>query len=77
MLFFITRQTNRRWSKINDYMGKVNNTVNSVRYGDLSTKIDELNLPTYQNLSESINRMVETLNDREKMIIVHILVLRL
>ena len=69
VLFLITRTTNKRWSKINDYLGQVTNTVNSVRYGNLSTKIDELNHPTYQNVTESINRMVETLNDREKMII--------
>lgn len=69
MLFLITRQTNRRWSKINDYLGTVTNTVNSIRYGDLSTKIEKLEHPTYQNVTDSINRMVETLNDREKMII--------
>jgi len=69
ILFLITRQTNKRWSKINDYLGMVTNTVNSVRYGNLSTKIDELHHPTYQNVTDSINRMVETLNDREKMIV--------
>ena len=69
VLFLITRQTNRRWSKINDYLGMVTNTVNSVRYGNLSTKIEEINHPTYQNVTDSINRMVETLNDREKMIV--------
>ena len=69
ILFLITRQTNKRWSKINDYLGMVTNTVDSVRYGNLSTKIDEINHPTYQNVTDSINRMVETLNDREKMII--------
>jgi len=69
ILFLITRQTNKRWSKINDYLGKVTNTVNSVRYGNLSTKIDEINHPTYQNVTDSINRMVETLKDREKMIV--------
>lgn len=69
ILFLITRQTNRRWSKINDYLGMVTNTVNSIRYGNLSTKIDELDHPTYQNVTDSINRMVETLNDREKMIV--------
>ena len=68
ILFLITRYTNRRWSKINDYLGMVTNTVNSVRYGNLSTKINEINHPTYQNVTDSINRMVETLNDREKMI---------
>ena len=69
ILFLITRQTSKRWSKINDYLGMVTNTVNSVRYGNLSTKIEEINHPTYQNVTDSINRMVETLNDREKMIV--------
>ncbi len=69
LLFFITRNTNKRWSKINDYLGTVTNTVNSVRYGNLTTKIEKLEHPTYQNVTDSINRMVETLNDREKMII--------
>ncbi len=68
-LFFITRKTNRRWSKINDYLGKVTTTVDSIRYGNLSTKIEKIEHPTYQNVTDSINRMVETLNDREKMII--------
>lgn len=68
-LFLITRQANKRWSKINDYLGTVTNTVNSIRYGNLSTKIEKLEHPTYQNVTDSINRMVETLNDREKMII--------
>lgn len=60
---------NKRWSKINDYLGMVTNTVNSVRYGNLSTKIEKIEHPTYQNVTDSINRMVETLNDREKMIV--------
>lgn len=68
-LFFITRKTNKRWSKINDYLGKVTMTVDSIRYGNLSTKIEKIEHPTYQNVTDSINRMVETLNDREKMII--------
>ena len=69
LLFFITRNTNKRWSKINDYLGTVTNTVNSVRYGNLTTKIEKLEHPTYQTVTDSINRMVETLNDREKMIV--------
>ena len=68
-LFFITRKTNKRWSKINDYLGKVTTTVDSIRYGNLYTKIEKIEHPTYQNVTDSINRMVETLNDREKMII--------
>lgn len=69
LLFLITRKSNKRWSKINDYLGKVTSTVNSVRYGNLATKIEQFNHPSYQNLTESINRMVETLNDREQMIV--------
>ena len=68
ILFLLTRQTDKRWSRFNDYLGTVKNTANSVRYGNLSTKIDEIDHPTYQNVTESINRMVETLKDREKMI---------
>lgn len=68
-LFFITRRTNKRWSKINDYLGKVTTTVDSIRYGNLATKIEKVEHPTYQNVTDSINRMVETLNDREKMIV--------
>lgn len=69
LLLVVFKRTDRRWSKLNDYLGMVANTVNSVRYGNLATKIEHLEHPNYQNLSESINRMVETLNDREKMII--------
>ena len=68
-LFLITRQMNKRWSKINDYLGMVTNTVNSVRYANLSTKMDKIEHSSYKNVTESINRMVETLNDREKMIV--------
>lgn len=68
-LFVIFRKSDKRWSKVNDYLGMVTNTVNSVRYGNLSTKIEDLENLGYKNLSESINRMVETLNDREKMIV--------
>ncbi len=68
-LLFIIKKSNKKWSKINDYIGMVTNTVNSVRYGNLSAKIAQIDHPNYQNLSESINRMVETLKDRENMII--------
>lgn len=70
--FYLTRKTNTRWAKINDYLGIVTNTIDSVRYGNLTTKIEPLrhsNNPSYQTVTESINRMVETLNDREKMIV--------
>lgn len=68
-LFLIFKKSDKRWSKINDYLGTVTNTVNSVRYGNLATKVAKLEYPNCENLTESINRMIETLNDREKMIV--------
>lgn len=68
-LFFMFKKADKKWSKVDDYIGRVTTTVNSVRYGNLATKIEKIEHPDYKNLSESINRMVETLNDREKMII--------
>lgn len=71
LCLYVTRKTNNKWEKINDYFGVVTNTMNSVRYGNLSTKIEpikHLKNQSYDNLTESINRMVETLKDREKMI---------
>lgn len=68
-LLVIFRKTDKKWSKIDDYMGKVSNTVNSIRYGNLAAKIEKIDHPNYKNLSESINRMVESLNDREKMVV--------
>lgn len=68
-LFIIFKKSNKKWSKINDYLGRVTNTVDSVRYGNLAAKIEQIEHPDYNQLSESINRMVETLNDREKMIV--------
>lgn len=68
-LFFVMKRADKKWSKVDDYIGRVTTTVNSVRYGNLATKIEKIEHPNYNNLSESINRMVETLNDREKMII--------
>ena len=65
-LFWIARQNNKQWSNLSDYLGKVTNTVDSVRYGNLTAKIDEPH-SDYQNVTESINRMIETLNDREHM----------
>lgn len=68
-LFVIFKKADKKWSKINDYLDMVTNTVNSIRYGNLSTKIEKPVPANYKSLSYSINRMVETLNDREKMIV--------
>ena len=60
LLYFVIKKSDKKWSKVNDYLGMVTNTVNSVRYGNLSTKIEELNHPGYQNLSESIPEPVKS-----------------
>lgn len=68
-LFIFARKTGKRWSRLNDYLGVITKTVNSVRYGDLTKKIEKMDLPNSKPLAESINRMIETLYDREKMIV--------
>ena len=68
-LFISARHAGKKWTKVNDYFGVITNAVNSVRYGDLTKKIEKMDLPNSDELAESINRMIETLNDREKMII--------
>ncbi len=68
-LFIFARKTGKNWTRINDYLGVITKTVNSVRYGDLTKKIEKMDLPNSEPLAESINRMIETLSDREKMII--------
>ena len=69
LLFLVIKKKDRKWSKINDYLGTVTNTVNSIRYGNLTAKIEHLEHPSYKNLSESINRIVESQRDRDKMIV--------
>ncbi len=55
--------------KSSDNLKRIINAVNSVRYGNLGERIiAETEKDEYKNLIESINRMIETLSDREKMI---------
>lgn len=67
-LLFYIKKTKTRWNKFNNYIVNVTKTVDSVRYGNLTKKIDNLDFPDSENLTESLNRMIETLHDREKMI---------
>ncbi len=67
-LLITARITSKRWLKINDYLGAITRTINSVRYGDLTKKIEKAELPNSEPLAESLNRMIETLYDREKMV---------
>lgn len=68
-LFIFVRKAGKKWIRLNDYLGVITKTVNSVRYGDLTKKIEKMDLPNSKPLAESLNRMIETLYDREKMII--------
>ena len=40
-LIFV-RNSRKRWNKVSDYLGDVTKTVDSVRYGDLTKKINSL-----------------------------------
>ena len=66
--FISVRDSKKRWNKMNDYLGDITKTVNSVRYGDLTKKINELDIADSKDLTDSLNRMIETLKDREIMI---------
>ena len=69
ILFIFARHAGKQWSRLGDYLGAITKTVNSIRYGDLSKKIEKMEFPGSESLAESINRMIETLDDREKMIV--------
>ena len=43
-------------------------TINSVRYGNLYERVNPANFVLLPNFSESINRMIESIVDRENMI---------
>lgn len=67
-LFITVRVHGKRWMRLNDYLGTITKTINSVRYGDLTKKIEKTELPDSAQLADSLNRMIETLYDREKMV---------
>ena len=67
-LFHSVKNEKKRWNKVNDYFGNIAKTVDSVRYGDLTKKINKFDLPDSENLTDSLNRMIETLRDREVMV---------
>lgn len=55
--------------ELKNYLQTIATTVDSVRYGNLAKKIAPDSCKKYKHLSETINRMIETLYDREQMII--------
>ena len=58
----------KKVKKITDYLGDMDAIANSVRYGNLSVRAESYSYKETGKLTDSINRMIETLNDREKMI---------
>ncbi len=66
MLLLVSKETTKRWTKINDYIGVVNETLNSVKYGDLGKKIKNLNPESYETLTESVNSLIDALKEKEK-----------
>lgn len=58
----------KKYENITEYFGDVDAIMNSVRYGNLSVRAGDYSQKEMQKLTDSINRMIETLNDREKMI---------
>ena len=68
-LFISVKKEKKRWNKVYDYFGNITKAINSVRYGDLTKKINKFDIPdSAENLTESLNRMIETLHDREAMV---------
>lgn len=70
-MWYLHRRNNmlrKKYDNISEYFGDVNSIVNSIRYGNLSVRADAKSQKEITKLANSINRMIETLNDRENMI---------
>ena len=62
-------QTKHKQNDISDYVTNLISTIDKIRYGNLVARVKKHPNKNLNNLSQCINRMIETLNDREKMII--------
>ena len=62
-------QKANRKSDMSDYAASIISTINSVRYGNLIARLGKHPDKNWNEVSKCINRMIETLNDREKMIV--------
>ena len=63
------KHTKNTHSNITDYVASIISTINSVRYGNLIARLEKHPDKDLNEVSKCINRMIETLNDREKMIV--------
>ena len=59
----------KKFDGVVEAMSDINNIITSVRDGNLSARVETSIHPEMKNISESVNRMIETLNDREQMIV--------
>lgn len=67
-LFMLFKMKDKKKS-VSEFMKKILSCVNSVRYGKLSERIIIDKNLDFKEITDSINRMIETLEDREKMIV--------
>ncbi len=58
----------KKYENIAEYFGDMNSIINSIRYGNLSVRAGDNSQKDLKKLTDNINRMIETLVDREKMI---------
>lgn len=58
----------KKFKNLTDYLGDVNTIADSVRYGNLAVRAENDSPKETAQLTDSLNRMIETLNDREQMI---------
>lgn len=63
------KHTKNTHNNITDYVASIISTINSVRYGNLIARLEKHPDKDLNEVSKCINRMIETLNDREKMIV--------
>ena len=68
-LYRRNKMLRKKYDNITEYFGDVNSIMDSVRYGNLSVRAGKYTQKEMKKLTDSINRMIETLNDREKMIV--------
>lgn len=70
-LIYLYRQNivlNKKYNNITEYFGDVGSIMNSLRYGNLTVRAEDSSQKEISKLTDSINRMIETLIDREQMI---------
>ncbi len=69
VLYFIKyRKLKNEHIKLKKFLKNVSNTANAVRYGDLSRRIEKSDVKQTSTIISNINKMIESIEDRESMI---------